>query len=345
MSAEATSLLFSPLPDRRLPWKEFGLSYSVQAVALVLLVWAGVMHPEILVPKKEYRYIGLVSTPPPLNVEPQPKRALPPPPAPKLEAKLRPEVPENLRLREVPKPKPPREEVAPQLQPPPKAVPKELEHVAIAVPRKPVQTNVFSTGSSQAPTINKPIEQVQTGGFGDPNGVPAHDNHGKPVTIAQAGSYDLPGGPGYGNGTGGAKGSKGVVASAGFGNGVAIPPDSVNQRSAVRQAGFGDSEPTPQPKRQVAEPQARLIPAEITFKPTPVYTPEARSLHVEGEVLLQVVFEATGKLRVVRVVRGLGHGLDEAAVQAAEQIKFKPARREGQPADSTATLHIVFQLT
>ena len=57
-----------------------------------------------------------------------------------------------------------------------------------------------------------------------------------------------------------------------------------------------------------------------------------------------VVFESSGKLHVLRVIRGLGHGLDEAAVRAAEQIRFKPALRDGQPADSTAVLHIVFQL-
>lgn len=345
MNPEAQNLLFCPLPERPLPWREFGASYTVQAIILVLIVWVGLMHPEVLVQRKEFRYIGLVNPPPPINVEPQPKRALPPPPPPKLEAKLQAEVPENLRLHVTPKPQPARQEIVPQLQPPPKALPKELERVAVAVPRKPVQTNVFSTGSSQAPTINKAVEQVQTGGFGDPNGVPAHDNHGRPVTIAQAGSYDLPGGPGYGNGTGGAKGVKGVVPSAGFGSGVAIPPASENARGMVRQAGFGDSEPTPQPKRRSAEQTAKLVPAEITYKPTPAYTNEARNLKIEGEVLLQVVFEASGKLRVVRVVRGLGHGLDQAAVQAAEQIKFKPAQREGQPADSTATLHIVFQLT
>jgi TonB family protein len=67
-------------------------------------------------------------------------------------------------------------------------------------------------------------------------------------------------------------------------------------------------------------------------------------MKVEGEVLLEVVLEATGRVRVVRVVRGLGHGLDESAVRAAEQIKFKPALRDGQPSDFTAVLHIIFQL-
>jgi TonB family protein len=57
-----------------------------------------------------------------------------------------------------------------------------------------------------------------------------------------------------------------------------------------------------------------------------------------------VVFTAGGDVRVLDVVRGLGHGLDESALRAARQIKFKPALRDGQPVDSTATVHILFQL-
>jgi TonB family protein len=87
-----------------------------------------------------------------------------------------------------------------------------------------------------------------------------------------------------------------------------------------------------------------MTPAEIISKPVPAYTPEARAQRIEGEVLLEVVFEASGKLRVLRVVRGLGHGLDDAAVRAAEQIRFKPALKDGQPSDSTAVVHIIFQL-
>jgi TonB family protein len=89
---------------------------------------------------------------------------------------------------------------------------------------------------------------------------------------------------------------------------------------------------------------ARSVPPEILTKPIPNYTQEARNLRIEGEVLLEVVLEASGSLRVVRVVRGLGHGLDDNAVQAAQQIHFKPAMKDGQPADSTVVLHIIFQL-
>ena len=86
------------------------------------------------------------------------------------------------------------------------------------------------------------------------------------------------------------------------------------------------------------------MPAEILTKPVPIYTEEARQQKIEGEVLLEVTFEATGKIHVLRVVRGLGHGLDDAAVHAAEKIQFKPALKDGQPSDSTALVHIIFQI-
>jgi TonB family protein len=85
-------------------------------------------------------------------------------------------------------------------------------------------------------------------------------------------------------------------------------------------------------------------PVEINFKPNPVYSDEARQLKLQGEVLLEVMFSANGQLHVNRVVRGLGHGLDEAAIAAANKMRFKPAMRNGTPVDSTAVVHVVFQL-
>jgi TonB family protein len=207
---------------------------------------------------------------------------------------------------------------------------------------------VFSTGSSAKPTTNLPASQVQTGGFGDPNGIRGEGKPGKPGNIASLGSFDLPVGPGAGNGTGGAHGVKGVVPSAGFGNGVAVVGNSGGgggSGRAVQKAGFADTEavkaePAPK-KRDLGPPQT---PVEILFKPKPEYTEEARKLKLEGEVLLRVLFTAGGEARVMEVTRGLGHGLDESATRAAQQIRFKPALRDGQPVDSTATVHILFQL-
>ena len=105
------------------------------------------------------------------------------------------------------------------------------------IPRQLVKTDVFSTGSSATPTIAKAPSQVQTGGFGDPNGVKSRPTEGRAVNIAQSGSFDLPSGPGTGNGTGGAKGVKGVVASSGFGSGVATGDGSGKSMAPVERCG------------------------------------------------------------------------------------------------------------
>jgi hypothetical protein len=49
-------------------------------------------------------------------------------------------------------------------------------------------------------------------------------------------------------------------------------------------------------------------------------------------------------VRVIGVTKGLGHGLDETAIRAAQQIRFKPALQQGRAVDYPATVHIVFQL-
>ena len=339
---------FSLLPDRRPPWKQFVLTLGVQGVALFVLAWAAVLNLAVLdPPARDYHFIRLVETPPPENHEPAPVREIP--------RVARVETPAAEVLR-VPAP-----EVKPKIAPEEVLVAPRVEIAASkplplppatpVIPRQLVKTHVFSTGSSALPTIAQAPKNVQTGGFGDPNGVPAQESKGKAVNIAPAGSFDLPTGAGYGNGTGGAQGVRGVLASAGFGNGVATGDGSgkvnASRGNGVQKSGFGDTQAvsvaTLRPK-QADDTAGKMVPAEVISKPTPAYTPEARSLRIEGEVVLEVVFEASGKLRIVRVVQGLGHGLDEAAVRAAEQIRFKPAKRDGQPSDYTALVHIVFQL-
>lgn len=345
MSSPPTeSDLFSSLPQWKMPWSEVLLSYGTQAIIIAVAVWIPVLHPEILEgAKKDYHAIELVPTPVPVNHSPQ--RQLP---KPVLVAKLDP-PPAALRLPAPQPPPKPRVEDAPA--PEVKIATKKLDPLppstAPVIPKQIVRTNLFSSGSSAPQTIERAPQQVQTGGFGDPNGVPAKTTQTRAVNIAQAGGFDMPTGPGSGNGTGGANGARGVVASTGFGGGVAVADTHASSRTAVRQAGFGDADvpapPTVQ-SRPAAQAAAKLVPAEILSKPTPTYTEEARAQRIEGEVLLEVVLEASGKLHVVRIVRGLGHGLDDAAVHAAEQIRFKPALKDGQPSDSTAVLHIIFQL-
>ena len=91
-------------------------------------------------------------------------------------------------------------------------------------PREEVKINNLNSGSAAPATVVAPVNKVQTGGFGDPNGVPGNGDPNKSTNINRKGSPALPGGPGYGNGTGGDKGIRGTVASTGFGNGTANPP-------------------------------------------------------------------------------------------------------------------------
>ena len=210
-----------------------------------------------------------------------------------------------------------------------------------------IHTGEFA-GSSAPPTLNAPISKVQTGGFGDPNGLKPSAN-GKPngkLMASMQGSFDMPVGPGQGNGSGGANGMKGTVASADFGDGVATAGHGNRRGNAtVASSGFGAQEVaqnTIHAERLDNGPATTGV--EITYKPNPVYTAEARNLKLEGEVLLEVEFAANGELHVNRVVRGLGHGLDEAAIAAANKMRFKPASRNGQAMDSTAIVHVVFQM-
>jgi TonB family protein len=336
---------FALLPESRPPWSEFVLSMGAQGLTVVLLAWLAVLHPAVLGrPAHDYHFVPLVSTPVLINHQPAPVSAF-----------QEPHVITRLPVSAVLQVPLERSQPESEIEPPrlqTEARQPVLPPAAPVVPAALVKTNVFSTGSSETPTIARAPQKVQTGGFGDPNGVPAPATNVRPVTIAKLGSLDLPSGPGIGNGTDGARAVRGVVASAGFGNGMATGDGSGNLSASrgtrsVRQGGFGDadvSESEPVHSKAVESATAKTLPAEILSKPTPAYTEEARQLRVEGEVLLEVVFGASGQLRVLRVVRGLGHGLDENAIRAAEQIQFKPAVQNGQPTDSTAFLHIIFQL-
>jgi len=92
------------------------------------------------------------------------------------------------------------------------------------------------------------------------------------------------------------------------------------------------------------EAEEVIKPVRITWKPIPVYTEDAIRLKIQGEVLVDVNFKTDGKAQVVRMVQGLGHGLDESAVRAVEAILFKPATINGRAIDFQARAHVVFTL-
>lgn len=70
--------------------------------------------------------------------------------------------------------------------------------------------------------------------------------------------------------------------------------------------------------------------ARLLSKPEPSYPDAAKKRGIIGTVVLKAVFSASGKVTNIRVVQGLPEGLTERAIQAARQIKFIPASREGK---------------
>lgn len=362
VSAVPRFSLLEPLPEeRRRRRLALGFSpiFEAFAVAIMLLALMSLQPSPVPRTPKEEDVVYFRTTPPPEPVRqaprllerPIPRQALMPKPVvPKLEQRQIQKPPEVARLK-VPEITQPKIEL-PNVPP----APKPLESFTAAaaprpLPKREIATlhvGEFNPGSMAKATVKRPLHEVQTGGFGAENGIPnnpAADSHNH---IAQLGSFDLPSGPGQGNGTGGAHGVRGVVASAGFGNGIGTATGGRASREApqsVQQSGFGSVVASDKaPQRRAAAETAAFKPVVILSKPDPIYPPEARRLHIEGQVILSVLFQASGSLRVLKVEQGLGHGMDEAAVQAAEQIKFKPAERNGRPVDSTALVHIIFQL-
>ena len=344
------------LPDSKSRWSRIGVSAGVQLSLLIFCVLIPLIYPDQLRTALNYRTVEIATPLTEIPVAPPP-----PPPAKVVKAKTPPPLPKPAVVEPVKlDPKKPHifeipKAVVPKVQKVEALAPEMQAHLETAKidttnngPKKPKEdvklNNMDSSGSAAPATVKAPVDKVQTGGFGDPNGMAGKGDPNHATNVNRLGSPALPGGPGYGNGTGGDKGIKGTVASTGFGNGIANPPPSGGKQGKVASSGFGDQTVSDAPKKKVAAGGPADTPVDILDKPKPEYTAEGRSLKLEGDVVIDVVFLSNGTMQVNRVVSGLGHGLDEAAVRAAQTIKFKPAKREGQPVDFPARVRIEFRL-
>jgi periplasmic protein TonB len=89
------------------------------------------------------------------------------------------------------------------------------------------------------------------------------------------------------------------------------------------------------------DPPAKPRPRSV---PQPGYTDAARAAGVEGKVRVQLSVDESGRVISVKLLQGLGHGLDEAALAAARQAEFEPALRCGKPSSATFTISMRFSL-
>ena len=208
-------------------------------------------------------------------------------------------------------------------------------HPKMVDPSKAVQQAGFDTSAARASdsrtasAIVGAFDQSAVGGRMRPG-------NGQPNGVADAGF-----GTGVGTKAGG--GGRGVVAAGGFDSGGSAGGGGGRPTQTVKASDF-DTRATQAAASQQAKQAPTTVPLQILSKPTPVYTDEARAMKLEGEVSLEVEFTATGEVKVMRILRSLGHGLDEAAMRAVQGVRFKPAQRDGQPIDIRTTVNIVFQL-
>ena len=129
------------------------------------------------------------------------------------------------------------------------------------------------------------------------------------------------------------------------------PPNSANEeflrsldraqetgRSGVVMMGPGDSA-APGASGMGVNNTGRL---QITYKERAQSTPEARENNVRGTVVLRVLFQADGTISDITIVRGLPHGLNEKAIEAAQKVRFRPAVKDGKPVSVYGNLEFTF---
>ena len=129
-------------------------------------------------------------------------------------------------------------------------------------------------------------------------------------------------GPGSGGGIGtGSGGGVGSGRGGGFG-----PGEGGGAGGGAFRIGGGVSAPVP------------------IFKVEPEYSEEARKAKFQGTVLLAIVVDEEGRTRNIRVMRSLGMGLDEKAIEAVSKWRFRPGYKDGRPVPVMANVEVNFRL-
>jgi protein TonB len=85
-----------------------------------------------------------------------------------------------------------------------------------------------------------------------------------------------------------------------------------------------------------------ITPPRVTRQVNPAYKPDAEGFRITGSVIIGLVVSSKGEPKNVHVVRSLGKGVDESAVEAVTQWQFEPARKAGQPVAVKITVEIRF---
>lgn len=144
------------------------------------------------------------------------------------------------------------------------------------------------------------------------------NNWGDPLAKLMNGSNGNGFGGGMGNGSGGGVGNG---SGGGFG-----PGSGGGVGGGVFKVGGGVSSPS------------------VLFRVDPEYSEEARKAKYSGTVVLAIIVDTEGRARDIHVVKSLGMGLDEKAIEAVQKWKFKPGMKGGQAVNVRAQIEVNFRL-
>jgi TonB family protein len=143
-----------------------------------------------------------------------------------------------------------------------------------------------------------------------------------------------------------------------------VNPQEVIETIVIRERPWPQPEPLPQSEARSSAAQAipraeKTLPAEpksvttgegrlqgvrVVYIYLPQYTDKARSRSIEGDLVLHALFRSEGGIGDVKVEKGLGHGLDQQAIDAAKRIVFIPAHLDGKAVDARVQIIYNFKI-
>jgi protein TonB len=135
-------------------------------------------------------------------------------------------------------------------------------------------------------------------------------------------NFGDPNSPLFGNSMGNGRG--GGIGS-GSGNGFG-PGSGGGYGGGAKQIGSGVKGPT------------------IIYQPEPEFSEEARKAKFQGVVTVSIIVDAQGRPQNVHVTRGVGMGLDEKAMEAVRQYRFKPGTENGKPVATYLNVEVNFEI-
>jgi TonB family protein len=322
---------------------------AVNGLIVLIAIFLGSQVKKLVAHKYEETVLILPTAPPPPPMKvklPEPPKITPPEP-PKIEVKL--EQPKIVMPKPEPKPEPKPIQMEAKVNLP--TIKAAKPSVVLAPQPKAAMTAAMPAQDNTVKASTAPVH------LGETFGVTPNPNATRPATVAAIGNpygglqgpavapHGVVGSTGIGNGlkSGSNAGVVGKVASAGVPGGTGTANTGYVGNGKVAKAVVPAVVATAAPLQQMTAAPA-MTNIEVLSKPPVQYTSEARQLRIEGDVVLRVTFTAAGQVVVQGVTRGLGHGLDEEARRVAQQIRFRPATKNGQAVDATTTITITFQL-